>query len=124
MQTRRLAVAIHAEERTGLGRRLWVAVAVTTLWRRRIGGALEGSPGPTPGRPRRLRLLRLSWLLWCLVCQITTGALPLPQRFVSEPWPAIPRGEVRSALHQKALRSGSCDAECPIVCLHRPQVTR
>jgi len=72
----------------------------------RVGGVLEVGPVPeatewpglrlllgdtvaTPGRQRRLRWLRLGWL-WCLVCQRTTGGLPLPQRFVPEPWPDMP----------------------------------
>ena len=82
--------------------RLWLALAVATLWRVSIGGALEvdaGSEAPalpalqpllgnivaTPGgRRRRVRVLRLGWL-WGLVCQITTGGLPRPQRFVQSP---------------------------------------
>ena len=100
--------------------RLWVAVAVATLWMRSVGSALEAGPLPegtaipalrcllgatvaTPGRPRRLRVLRLGWL-WCLVCQITTGGLPLPQRFVPEPWPDIPMGVLVVTLHQRALQ--------------------
>jgi hypothetical protein len=60
--------------------RLWLALAVATLWTVRVGGALEGGPGPegtalpalqpwrgdivaTPGRRRRVRLLRLGWLI-------------------------------------------------------------
>ena len=94
-------------------------MAVATLWMGSVGGALEGGPGPealalpalrpllghtvaTPGRPRRLRVLRLGWL-WCLGCQITTGGLPLPQRFVPEPWPAIPRGVLVTTFHQNTL---------------------
>ena len=99
--------------------RLWLALAVATLWMMSVGRALEVGPSPegtevpdlrpllgaivaTPGRPRRLRLLRLGWL-WCLVCQITTGGLPLPQRFVPEPWPDIPMGGWQVTLHQHAL---------------------
>jgi hypothetical protein len=99
--------------------RLWLAVAVAPLWMGRGGGALEVGPGPeatelpdlrpwwgltvaTPGRPRRLRLLRLGGL-WCLVCQITAAGLPLPQRFVPEPWPDIPMGVLIVAFQQNAL---------------------
>jgi hypothetical protein len=59
--------------------RLWLALAVATLWMVRVGGALEVGPGPEatalpdlrpllgatvarPGRRRRLRLVRLGWL--------------------------------------------------------------
>ena len=99
--------------------RLWLAVAVATVWMRRVGSALEGGPPPAgtevpalrplvgamvamPGRPRRLRLLRLGWV-WCLVCQITTGGLPLPQPLVPEPWPAIPLGVRVVTFHQNTL---------------------
>jgi hypothetical protein len=86
-----------------------------------VGGALEVEPLPadsampdlrarlgttvtTPGRQRRLRLMRLGWL-WCLGCQITTGGLPLPQRLVPAPWPAIPLGAVVVAIHQNPLKN-------------------
>jgi hypothetical protein len=99
--------------------RLWLAVAVATLWMMSVGSALEVGPPPegmdvpdlrpllgaivaTPRHPRRLRLLRLGWL-WCLVCQITTGGLPLPQRFIPEPWPAIPIGVQIVTFHQNTL---------------------
>jgi hypothetical protein len=101
--------------------RLWLALAVATLWMVSVGSAVEGEPPAmgrelpdlrpllgrtvaTPGRPRRLRLLRLGWL-WCLVCQITTGEVPLPQRFRPEPWPEIPPGVLVVALHQNPLES-------------------
>ena len=97
----------------------WRAVAVATLWMVSVGGAVEVGPGPeatalpalrpllgaivaTPGRPRRLRVLRLGWL-WCLVCQITTGGLPLPPRFVPEPWPEMPVAVLVVTFHQNAL---------------------
>jgi hypothetical protein len=109
---------MHAPERVA---RLWLALAVATLWMVSVGGALEVEPLPagsdvpdlrallgttvqTPGRQRRLRLMRLGWL-WCLVCQITTGGLPLPQRLVPEPWPAIPLGAVVVAIHQNPLKN-------------------
>jgi hypothetical protein len=99
--------------------RLWLALAVATLWMVSVGGALEVGPGPeatalpdlrpllgptvaTPGRRRRLRVLRLGWL-WCLVCQITTGGLPLPQRFVPEPWPEMPVAVLVVTFHQNTL---------------------
>ena len=99
--------------------RLWLALAVATLWMVSVGGALEVGPraaaaalpdlrrllGDTvalPGRRRLLRLLRLGWL-WCLVCQITTGGLPLPQRFVPEPWPEILPGALGVSFHNKTF---------------------
>jgi hypothetical protein len=99
--------------------RLWLALAVATLWMVSVGGALEVGPvaevtelpdlrsllgrtRATPGRRRRLRLLRLGWL-WCLVCQITTGGLPLPQRFVPEPWPDMPVTILVVTVHQSTL---------------------
>lgn len=107
---------MHAPDRAA---RLWLALAVATLWMVSVGGALEVGPeseatelpdlrlllGPTvatPGRRRRLRLLRLGWL-WCLVCQITIGSLPLPQRFVPEPWPDIPGAVLVVTFHQNTL---------------------
>jgi hypothetical protein len=94
-------------------------LAVATLGMMSVGSALEVGPPPeamdvlelrpllgamvaTPSHPRRLRWLRLGWL-WCLVCQITTGGLPLPQRFILEPWPAIPIGVQVVTFHQKTL---------------------
>src|SRR2546425_4990987 len=99
--------------------RLWWALAVATLWMVSVGGAVEVGPRPVaaalpalrpllgdtvalPGRRRRRRLLRLGWL-WCLVCQMTTGGLPLPQRFVPEPWPEILPGALRGSFHNKTL---------------------
>lgn len=54
----------------------------------------------TAGRQHRRRL-RLGW--WCLGCQITTGSLPLPQRFIPEPWPDIPVGVLVATFHQHTL---------------------
>jgi hypothetical protein len=85
--------------------RLWLAVAVATLWLLSVGGeADETIPASTvldvtsmcPARPRtrratRLRLVsvfRQGWvrLLVALLCQA-----PLPEgRFVPEPWPVVP----------------------------------
>jgi hypothetical protein len=100
--------------------RLWVALAVATLWRLRVGRALEGGPQPegtevpdlrrflgttvaTPGHPRRLRWLRLGWL-WCLACQLTTGSLPMPEPFVPEPWPALALGSPIVTYYPNALQ--------------------
>jgi hypothetical protein len=97
--------------------RLWLAMAVATLWMITIGSDLEVGPSdelpdlpdlrPILGlagarRPRRMRLFRLGQL-WLLV-QLREGhALPLPRRLVPEPWPAIPERLELVGLHQKAL---------------------
>ena len=99
--------------------RLWLALAVATLWMVSVGSDLEVGPPPESpelpdlrpllglpgvGQPRRMRLFRLGWL-WVLVCQITARPLPLPWRLVPEPWPDIPACEVQlSALSQAEER--------------------
>lgn len=97
--------------------RLWLAMAVATLWMITIGSQLEQATeapcadlpdlGPILGvrashRPRRTRLFRLGWL-WLLVQLMHGQPLPLPQRLVPEPWPAIPIRLEAFVLHQKAL---------------------
>ena len=84
--------------------RLWLALAVATLWMVSVGSDLEVGPPPESpelpdlrpllglpgaGQPRRMRLFRLGWR-WVLVCQISARPLPLPWRLVPEPWPDIP----------------------------------
>jgi hypothetical protein len=88
--------------------RLWLALAVASLWVISVGSELEVPPAPeapsgpdlvvlqkllaTARRPRRLRLFRLGWL-WLLVQAITAQPLPLPRRLVPEAWPKrIPEG--------------------------------
>ncbi len=97
--------------------RLWLAMAVATLWMLTVGSDLE--LGPTddcpdlpdlrtilgvraPQRPRTLRLFRLGWL-WLLVQLIQGQPVPLPRRLVPEPWPDIPERLDLSVVHQKAL---------------------
>lgn len=102
--------------------RLWLAMAVATLWMISVGSDLE--LGQTPGadgsdlpvdlpdvtlilgrraaRPRRIRLFRLGWI-WLLVQLIHGQPLPVPRRLVPEPWPAIPERLDLSVQHQKAL---------------------
>ena len=84
--------------------RLWVAMAVATLWVISVGSDMEvegasdgvempdlqellGVGGAT--QPRRTRLFRLGWL-WLLVRGLRGRALPLPTRLVPEAWPEVP----------------------------------
>lgn len=102
--------------------RLWLALALATLWMVSIGSDLEVGPSPTmpelPNlhpilgmaaartRPRRTRLFRLGWL-WLLVQLITSQPLPLPQRLVPEPWPEVPQQWLPTWLHQSTLSNVS-----------------
>ena len=85
--------------------RLWLAMAVATLWVISVGSEVEVGPGADasgvpdlrallglgqPMQPRRTRLFRLGWL-WLLVQGLRSCALPLPGRLVPEPWPDIPQ---------------------------------
>ena len=95
--------------------RLWLALAVATLWVVSGGSELEVGAGReredlawrergterelpdlrallgigAPTRPRRLRLFRLGWL-WLLVQGLRGRALAQPRQLVPEPWPDIP----------------------------------
>ena len=107
--------------------RLWLAMAVATLWMISVGSDLELAQTPVPdasdlpvdlpvdlpdltcmlgrrapARPRRLRLFRLGWL-WLLVQLIHGRPLPIPRRLVPEPWPDIPERLDLPLQHQKAL---------------------
>jgi hypothetical protein len=85
--------------------RLWLAVAVATLWLLSVGGEAEETiPASTvpavtalvPGQPRtrratRLRLVSVFRRGWILILVALRDQAPLPQgRFVPEPWPAVP----------------------------------
>jgi hypothetical protein len=85
--------------------RLRRAVAVATLWLRRVGGAAEATlpvrtvPDVTalvPGQPRtrpatRLRRVRVCRRGGTLILVAVRDQAPLPLgRFVPEPWPAVP----------------------------------
>jgi len=97
--------------------RLWLALAVATLWMVSLGSDLELGPTselpelpnlhliletPAPDRrPRRTRLFRLGWL-WLTVQLITSQPLPLPQRLIPEPWPEAPEGSISPSLMLQA----------------------
>ena len=97
--------------------RLWLALAVATLWVISVGSDLELGPPPdavalpdlrpllgigAPTQPRRTRLFRLGWL-WVLVQAIRGRAVPLPMRLVPEPWPDIPQPLMPSIQLHKRL---------------------
>jgi hypothetical protein len=101
--------------------RLWLALAVATLWMLTVGSDLELGPTaaapdlpdlqPILGkqaahRPRPLRLFRLGWL-WLLVQLIQGQPVPLPRRLVPEPWPDIPERLDLPIARQKALSYAS-----------------
>jgi hypothetical protein len=82
--------------------RLWLAVAVATLWLLSVGGeADEAIPASTlhdvtalgPGRPRRATRLRLVSVFrqgWSTILVAVLRHEPLPEgRLVPEPWPAV-----------------------------------
>src|SRR6266568_3636057 len=88
--------------------RLWLAVAVATLWLRSVGGEADAMiPAstvpditalvPTPPRTRRatrLRLVRVFRRGWTLILVALLDQAPLPMgRFVPAPWPAVPVSE-------------------------------
>ena len=85
--------------------RLWLAVAVATLWLRSVGevadatipvGTLLDVTGMCPERPRtrratRLRLVSVFRQGWVTLLVALLRQEPLPQgRFVTEPWPVVP----------------------------------
>jgi Transposase DDE domain len=99
--------------------RLWLALAVATLWLVSVGSSLEdGSPEDRleevevgtvlplvglrrPGRARRTRLLRLGWL-WVLVRLSEAQPLPQPRCLVPDPWPEVPQRLDVLLPHQQA----------------------
>jgi hypothetical protein len=109
--------------------RLWLAVAVATLWMVSVGTDLEvaaaaalAGPEVAPllaaaglsraGTPRRTRLLRLG-CLGVLVQLITAQPLPLPQHLVPAPWPEIPQRLEPPIPHQKALSDVPLEKTAP-----------
>lgn len=98
--------------------RLWLALAVATLWMVSIGSEIETGPPPDAvdlpdlrpllglmsgaKRLRRTRILRLGWL-WLLVQLINAQPLPVPRRLEPEPWPDVPQLWSLTNLHQNVL---------------------
>ncbi len=102
-------------EKPSRAERVWLALALATLWVVSVGSDMEVGPGPEgaplaplkrgvevempdvrallglggPTQPRRLRLFRLGGL-WLLVQGLKGRALTLPRRLIPEPWPDIP----------------------------------
>ena len=99
--------------------RLWLVVAVATLWLLSVGGEADATIpastvldvtalGPQPPRTRkatRLRLVSAFRWGWNLILVALLDHAPLPMgRFVPEPWPAVPvPEEVTSSLPELAL---------------------
>ena len=98
--------------------RLWLAVAVATLWLLSVGGeADETIPTSTlldvtgwgPERPRtrratRLRLVSVFRQGWVALLVALRRQEPLPEgRFVPEPWPAVPAWDVETCEPQRVL---------------------
>jgi len=98
--------------------RLWLAVAVATLWLLSVGGAADETvPASTlldvtalcPGRPRmrratRLRLVSVFRQGWMVLLVALLRQEPLPDgRFVPEPWPTVPPWEQEACKPDMAL---------------------
>jgi len=105
--TKRAGWQWHRTRMTGPARaaRLWLAVAVATLWLLSVGEAADETiPASTllnvtalcPERPRsrratRLRLVRVFRQGWVRLLVALLRQDPLPEgRLVPEPWPAVP----------------------------------
>jgi hypothetical protein len=99
----------------GRAARLWLAMALASLWVISVGADLELAPsedqpdlpdlrlllGLSTRRTRPLRLFRLGWLR-LLVQLALAQPLPLPRRLIPEPWPDVPALFVKSRLAQEA----------------------
>jgi DDE family transposase len=85
--------------------RLWLAVAVATLWLLSVGGEADATipastvrdvPALVPHQPRtrgatRLRLVSVFRQGWNLILVALLDQAPLPLgRFIPEPWPGVP----------------------------------
>jgi hypothetical protein len=97
--------------------RLWLALAVATLWMVTIGTDMELGPSDdhpelpnlqailgvrAAHTPRRFRLFRLGGL-WLLVQLIRGQPIPCPRRLVPEPWPTVTPMTSGSTAPPKAL---------------------
>lgn len=85
--------------------RVWLGLAVATLWTVTVGSQLENGPtrewpelpdlrsilgSAIAGmRPRRTRVFRLGWL-WLLAQLMAGQPLPVPRQLIPEPWPDPP----------------------------------
>ena len=98
--------------------RLWLAVAVATLWLLSVGGAAEETipastlldvTGVCPERSRsrratRLRLVSVFRQGWVALLVALLRQEPWPAgRFVPEPWPAVPSWEDEAREPQQAM---------------------
>jgi hypothetical protein len=102
--------------------RLWLAVAVATLWLLSVGGAAEATipvstlldvTGVCPARLRtrratRLRLVSVFRQGWVAIFVALLRHDPLPPgRFVPEPWPVIPPWEAVGPTSAMAMRKAA-----------------
>jgi|GEM_PF-6692700 len=87
--------------------RMWLTLAVATLWTVTLGSQVENGPSPewlnlrdlrpllggviAGVRRRRTRLVRLGWL-WLIAQLSKIYPPPLPRQRISEPWPGPPEG--------------------------------
>ena len=80
--------------------RLWLALAVATLWLTSVGSAVEDGSGETvwklpdlrdlwAGGRRVIRVLRLGWF-WLHAHQRHGQPIPLPMALHPDPWPVTP----------------------------------
>jgi len=87
----------------GRAERLWLAIAVATLWLARVGGEDEGRPGalpPWPEPPESVRRRARRWRLMSVLARglaVIVMALFLHHavprgRLIPEPWPVLPTG--------------------------------
>jgi hypothetical protein len=99
--------------------RLWLAVAVATLWLLSVGGAADASVPPSTlpdvteflrqarrqRRATRLRLVSIFRQGWNLILGALLNQRRLPTgRFVPEPWPSVAEGETKlKVIHEVPL---------------------
>jgi hypothetical protein len=98
--------------------RLWLAVAVATLWLLSVGGMAEGAlpestllpladgdgPASRPRRATQLRLVSIFRQGWVTLLVALLNQRCLPRgRFVPEPWPQNHEGNSQSGTHELLL---------------------